>query len=137
MYYEPWLDHTLDEEITPISNMIDQAANDVAMGLNYLDHSQYEYQKEAHNFLSDALQALTLSKAVSQNGYLTFILLGQISGQLEKARDQFLLTDGETERHILSYLENALQDISKTMSLELLLGFNEDFYENINEQYEN
>jgi hypothetical protein len=47
------------------------------------------------------------------------------------------LTDGETERHILSYLENALQDISKTMSLELLLGFNEDFYENINEQYEN
>ena len=133
MYYEPWLDHTLDEEITPISNMIDQAVNDVAMGLNYLDHSQYEYQKEAHEFLSDALQALTLSKAISQNGYSTFTLLGHIYGQLETARSQLVWTDKETERHIVYYLENALQDIAKTMFLEDQLALNVDFYDNENE----
>ena len=41
--YEPWLDHEQDGKMTAITNMIDQAANDVSMGLNYLDHNWSEY----------------------------------------------------------------------------------------------
>ena len=64
-FYAHLFDHSNDMNISAITNMIDQAANDVAMGLNYLGHNYSEYKIEATEFLDDALHALNLSKHLS------------------------------------------------------------------------
>ena len=64
-FYAHLFNHENDLKITAITNMIDQAANDVSMGLNYLGHNYSEYKIEATEFLDDALHALNLSKHLS------------------------------------------------------------------------
>ena len=54
-----------------MSNMIDLATDEVALGLYYLDlyWSWSEYYDAAHEFLEDAIDALHLSKSLSLSGY--------------------------------------------------------------------
>ena len=53
------IDHANDNKVTAITNMIDQAANDISMGLDYLTHTNGLDQRIiATSFLDDGLRAL-------------------------------------------------------------------------------
>lgn len=59
------------------------------MGLSYLNHHWTpEHGFEATQFFDDALQALLLSKSLSQNGYVASAFLNNVSHEIERARDQ-------------------------------------------------
>jgi len=100
--------------VTAISNMIDLATNEVALGLYYLDlyWSWSEYYEAAHEFLEDAIDALDLSKSLSLSGYQIDTYLANISAEIEWVKELFASVEGETESVIANYLESALQEIS-------------------------
>ena len=125
-FYSHLIDHQNDYLVSPITNMIDQAANDVSMGLSYLNHHwSPEHGFETIQFFDDALQALLLSKSLSQNGYIASAFLNNVSHEIERARDQLYETQGSTEQVLAQYLEAALQEIQVTKYLETLQGYEE------------
>ena len=65
--------------------MIDQAANDVVMGLNYLDHHTIHHHDDCAVFLKDALHALELSKSLSQNGYQAAPFLANVQSEIKRS----------------------------------------------------
>ena len=57
-FYSHLFDHANDHKVTAITNMIDQAANDVNMGIDYLAHHTIDHHDDCAVFLTDALHAL-------------------------------------------------------------------------------
>ena len=50
-FYAHLFDHSNDHKVTAITNMIDQAANDVAMGIDYLAHHTIDHNDDCAVFL--------------------------------------------------------------------------------------
>ena len=63
--YSHLIDHHNDEKVTALTNMIDQAANDIIMCRDYMTHHPIEQEISAMTFLDDAVRALQLSKSMS------------------------------------------------------------------------
>ena len=92
LYLAPYIDHSNDQKITAITNMLDMASNDVSHGLEYLGSHQSDYRIEASVFFDDALHALQLSKNLHQNGLLAGDFLDSVTKELIKAKDQLVKT---------------------------------------------
>ena len=95
---------------TQITATIDQALANVHQGLDYLiSHPiDHEDQQDALVFLGDALQALNLSKNLSQNGYTAGPFLANISLEIQREKEGLQKEPSLEERMLANYLDAAI-----------------------------
>ena len=119
-FYETYIDHKNDEKVTAVTNMLDQAKDNLTHAQTYLKQNPVPHSESYLAFLDNGMRAMDLFKKLSQNGYQTIDFLSQSYYEIELVKTSLGHQKGHTEDYLALYLVAALEEVNIARYLQEL-----------------
>ena len=119
-FYEKYIDHKNDGKVTAVTNMLDQARDNMKSGQEYLHLHPIPHLDSYTIFFDNAIRAMNLFKLLSQNGYNTIDYLTQSSYEMGLIKDTLDASPIAVEKYLGEYVSAALEEVNIARYLQEL-----------------
>ena len=119
-FYEKYIDHKNDGKVTAVTNMLDQARDNMKSGQEYLHLHPIPHFDSYTIFFDNAIRAMNLFKLLNQNGYNTIDYLKESSYEMNLIKDTLNANPGPTEKYLSEYVSAALEEVNIARYLQEL-----------------
>ena len=89
-FYESYIDHKNDDKKTAVTNMLDQARDNLTSAQTYIKQNDISHSESYLAFLDNGIRAMGLFKQLCQNGYQTIDFLDQSYYEMELVKRSLL-----------------------------------------------
>lgn len=112
------IDHGHGDIITPMTEMLDSAVDNMTWGQEYLQQHPVEDKDNIMGLFDDTVNTLNHFKKLQLRGHQTFHYLENVQNELVSFKQELVDGKTDTEHMLAEYVQNALEEVHVARYLE-------------------